>query len=691
MHPIPAATTSASHPLLTTPPESTQTPVPASVPQPISVPVPEDPTLPTLPPRRSQRTQLPNNFWKGCYSLPLSTTPSQAHSESHGAFINAIQRKIQNAKDAAIRNRAHRLQLDNPTTLNNRQTTVEPMPLPPLRAEMSIRLASLLLPANEIAAGIEKELSKHFTTYESLKLITRSSIEPAAVFLRSQMFIKKKSNGLVTARLAIDGSHQPRETYNETYAGTSDTTNRAFILAAYLADATARQCLDQLLLGDFDFPGAFLHNKLTRDMTNGHQLIAKLPQDIPGPLAGQLAEITGCCYGIKQANHEYDKDLTHLLTSAGFTPTPSDHHSFHKRCPNNPLDSITLNMHVDDGWYVTCSTTLRAELKLLLESRYGTIAFNDESTGVCGVRLTRNPDHSCTLDQGSHIKKFLHNAGMDLVPPALTPSTTNFFDSPTDTTLVDKTRFMRINGTLVFLLPIRHDIRKEVIHLCTRNSAPTQSDLTKQIHLLRYLKGCPDIGPTFSTRSSAFPDGVTIQAAADSSHACHPDGHSHSAHIIQIGTTNAPFAVHSAAETSGIALSPCEAEYLALGRCAKDVTYYRQFAADIGFPQQNPTTILEDNQPAINLTTTPQITRRSRHIALKSHYVRWLFQTKQIIPRHIGTHDMIADGLTKSLSPSKFLWFRSHLLNSPAATSSETSCSSLNDRAEPATNNVQLV
>ena len=163
------------------------------------------------------------------------------------------------------------------------------------------------------------------------------------------MFIKKKSNGLVTARLAIDGSHQPRESYNETYAGTSDTTNRAFILAAYLADATSRQRTDQLLIGDFDFPGAFLHNKLTREMTNGHQLIVKLPHDIPGPLAGQIAEITGCCYGIKQANHEYDKDLTNLLNTAGFVPTPSDHHSLYKRCPDNPLDSLTLNMHFHDG------------------------------------------------------------------------------------------------------------------------------------------------------------------------------------------------------------------------------------------------------------------------------------------------------------------------------------------------------
>lgn len=183
---------------------------------------------------------------------------------------------------------------------------------------------------------------------------------------------------------------------------------------------------------------------------------------------------------------------------------PSDHHSCYKRCPHNLSDSLALNMHVHDGWYVTCSLILRQERKMLLEGRYGPIAFNDESTGVCGVRLTRHPDHSCTLDQGPHIKKFLHNAVMDLVPPALAPSTPTFFDSPSDTTSVDKTRFMRINGTLVLLLPIRHDIRKVLIHLCTRNSVPTQSDLSKQIHLHRYLKSCPGIDSTFSTTPAAF-------------------------------------------------------------------------------------------------------------------------------------------------------------------------------------------
>lgn len=104
-------------------------------------------------------------------------------------------------------------------------------------------------------------------------------------------------------------------------------------------------------------------------MTNGHQLIATLPSDLPSPLAGKLAEITGCCYGIKQANHEFDKDLVTILTKAGFVPTPS-HHSFHKRCPIDPAESLTLNMHVDDGWYVTCSPTLRDELKTILQQRF---------------------------------------------------------------------------------------------------------------------------------------------------------------------------------------------------------------------------------------------------------------------------------------------------------------------------------
>ena len=141
------------------------------------------------------------------------------------------------------------------------------------------------------------------------------------------------------------------------------------------------------------------------------------------------------------------------------------------------------------------------------------VAFNDASTGICGVHLARHPDHTC-MPMHNHIH----------------PS-------------------------------IRHVPRPSCTH--TFHSDIPQPDQSDQIHLLRYLKSCLHLGPTFSTDPAAFQSGVTVIAAADSFHACHPDGHLQLVYTIQIGTINAPFVVHSSAETAGILLSASEAEHIA--------------------------------------------------------------------------------------------------------------------------------
>ena len=90
------------------------------------------------------------------------------------------------------------------------------------------------------------------------------------------------------------------------------------------------------------------------------------------PNTTRIAEITGCCNGIKLANHKYHKDIVALLTNAVFPPNSSDDHNFYEQCQLTLADSHTLNVHVDDCWYIiTCSTTFRDELKLILQSRYG--------------------------------------------------------------------------------------------------------------------------------------------------------------------------------------------------------------------------------------------------------------------------------------------------------------------------------
>ena len=124
---------------------------------------------------------------------------------------------------------------------------------------MSIARASRTLPASDISAAISKETDKQFTKYASLRLVPpRTHLEAKHAFLRSSMFIKRKSSGLVTARLAIDGSQQPPDSYTNTFAGTSDVTNRSFIIAVALADAAHRDILPQLIIGSYDITAAFL-------------------------------------------------------------------------------------------------------------------------------------------------------------------------------------------------------------------------------------------------------------------------------------------------------------------------------------------------------------------------------------------------------------------------------------------------
>ena len=50
-----------------------------------------------------------------------------------------------------------------------------------------------------------------------------------------------------------------------------------------------------------------------------------------------------------------------------------------------------------------------------------------------------------------------------------------------------------------------------------------------------------------------------------------------------------------------------EAEYVCLTECGKQIAHYRALLAELGFPQENPTIIYEDNKSAIDLSKAPQI------------------------------------------------------------------------------------
>ncbi len=89
-----------------------------------------------------------------------------------------------------------------------------------------------------------------------------------------------------------------------------------------------------------------------------------------------------------------------------------------------------------------------------------------------------------------------------------------------------------------------------------------------------------------------------------------------------------------------------------------------QDTESIEFMQHTATTTFEDNMSAINLSKAPAVTRRSRHIAIRHHFIRDCVQQGFIDVQHLPTADMLADFLTKPFGPKRFIEFRNQIFNS---------------------------
>jgi hypothetical protein len=103
-----------------------------------------------------------------------------------------------------------------------------------------------------------------------------------------------------------------------------------------------------------------------------------------------------------------------------------------------------------------------------------------------------------------------------------------------------------------------------------------------------------------------------------------------------------------------IALSTCEAEYIAGAAGACQAVWLKRLLDDIvGISIQQP--ILKmDNQSAISLSKNPVLHDRSKHIDTKYHFIRQCVEDGRICLEYVSTQEQVADILTKSLGRARF-------------------------------------
>ena len=103
-----------------------------------------------------------------------------------------------------------------------------------------------------------------------------------------------------------------------------------------------------------------------------------------------------------------------------------------------------------------------------------------------------------------------------------------------------------------------------------------------------------------------------------------------------------------------IALSSCEAEFVAATETGKAILYIQTILEEIGIPQNDATILHIDNNGALNMANQSQPTRNTRHMELKHFTIQQWVERDLLYLRRINTMHNYADAITKVLGRTKF-------------------------------------
>jgi hypothetical protein len=112
---------------------------------------------------------------------------------------------------------------------------------------------------------------------------------------------------------------------------------------------------------------------------------------------------------------------------------------------------------------------------------------------------------------------------------------------------------------------------------------------------------------------------------------------------------------------NSVALSIVEAEYIATGHCCAQLLWMRQTLRDYGYKLIK-VPLLCDNESAIRMEDNPVEHSRTKHIAIRYHFLRDHQQRGDTEIAYVSTKEQLADIFTNPLDEKTFTKLR-HELN----------------------------
>ena len=224
--------------------------------------------------------------------------------------------------------------------------------------------------------------------------------------------------------------------------------------------------------------------------------------------------------------------------------------------------------------------------------------------------------------------------------------------------------YQSILGKLLYFRITRPDILQIVSKLAAFSSCWGTAHWKAAKYVLRYIKGTINHGLIFKRSGKTIQDKWVLQMYVDSDYATDVDTRkSRAGYLIYLNGNLISYRSCLQPGKADLATGTCEAEYKALSLALKELTWVRMLLDTMHIDIQTPMMIWEDNQATINLATDSSAAKRTKHIAVRHHFIREFYDAGLIDIKYIPTRSQTADILTKSLGPQLFQLFRDKIVS----------------------------
>ncbi len=455
--------------------------------------------------------------------------------------------------------------------------------------------------------------------------------------------IKQNADGSIAkykARLVAKGFTQKQGIdFNETFAPVAKFTT--------IRTMTAIAAVEGYKIKQLDVSTAYLHADVEEDLymeqpkgfefegENGTKLVCKLRKSL---------------YELKQSGRNWNKKLDSWLKNYGFIASKADPCLYILR---KEQDILIIAVYVDDIISMDNNPNLRQDFVDKLGNSFKIVDIGD-AKWILATKLEKLENGEIHLDQQKYLNDVLERYGMADCKEMSTPAVSGQIEDSAPFT--DSTLYMSLVGSLIYLSVVsRPDISYAVGKVSQKMSNPTQSDWIAAKRILRYLKNEKSTGPTYGKHGSTILTGYSDSDWAGDLET----RRSTSGYIFLFGGAAISW---SSKRQVTVALSSTEAEYIAVCSAVQEAVYLRTLLKDFGYEQKEPTIIHQDNQGSIAISKNAVVSRRTKHIDIKYHYVREMVETGEVTMDYIPTEKMLADCLTKAVNKNILDYAKSKIL-----------------------------